>query len=417
MGRAGGPITYDSAGSDYYGTILAFAESPLQQGVLWAGTDDGLLHLSRDNGQTWADVTPPGLPEWANVNTIEVSPWDAGGAYVAASNQKQDDLRPYLFRTHDYGQTWEQITSGIPADEFCRTTRCDPARRGLLYAGSEGGVWLSLDDGAAWRPFRQNLPAVTIYDLAVKNGDLIAATHGRGLWILDDLTPLHTLAADALDAPAHLFPPRPTVRVTRAVFGISSLIALAYPHVADNPPAGVVLHYWLPDTLPADGFTLAIRDPNGDKVGIYYSNLATGSLRKPLGSYRSRLRGSTAVQERRGPGEEDGSVRVGVLPPEMQEAPQDSGRLMVRPGLNRFVWDMLYPGAADLPGYNGAGLTTPIALPGLYSAELKIGDTTYTTTFEIAPRPAHEGERRRFASAVRSHHQDTGQRDARPRGD
>lgn len=386
MGRAGGPVTYDSAGTDYYGTIMAFAESPLQQGILWAGTDDGLLHVSHDNGATWANVTPPGLPAWANVNTIEVSPWDVGGAYVAASNQKQDDLRPLLYRTTDYGATWTAITTGIPDDEFCRTIRCDPARRGLLYAGSEGGVWLSLDDGAAWRPFAQNMPAVTVYDLQVKNGDLIAATHGRGLWILDDLTPLHILAAETLDAPAHLFPPRPTTRVTRAVFGISSLIALAYPHAADNPPAGVMLHFWLRNTLPKGDLTLTIRNPNGELIEEYRSRVQRSGVRL-LGPLRSRLRGSTAVQERRGPGEEDGSVRVGVLPPEMQEAPHDFGRLTTRPGLNRFVWDMLYPGAAELPGYNGAGLTTPIALPGTYIADLEIGDETYTTTFEIVRDP------------------------------
>jgi len=393
MGRAGGPITYDSSGTDYYGTITAFAESPLQRGVLWAGSDDGLVHLSRDNGVTWTNVTPPDLPEWANVNTIEPSPFDAAGAYVAVSNQKQDDFRPLLYRTGDGGVTWTPITAGIPADEFCRVVRADPDRPGLLYAGTEGGVWMSLDDGAAWRPFSQNLPAVTVYDLAVKNRDLIAATHGRGLWVLDDLSPLHTLTADALAATAYLFPPRPTVRVARAVFGISNMIALSYPFAADNPPAGVVFHYWLPEGTRRSEITLVIRDNDGTVTGFssipgwrqYYE---IQRRQQPLGPYRYHLRGSGSVLERKGPGEEEMGVRVGVLPPEMQAAPESSGLLPVRPGLNRFAWDMLYNGAFSLfEDYHPGGITTPLALPGTYTAALTVSGETYTTTFEITRHP------------------------------
>jgi len=389
MGRAGGPITYDSSGADYYGTIMAFAESPLQRGVFWAGSDDGLVHLSRDNGATWTNVTPLELPAWANVNTVEPSPFDARGAYLAVSNQKQDDFRPLIYRTQDGGATWTPITAGIPDDEFCRVVRADPARPGLLYAGTEAGVWVSLDDGVAWRPFSQNLPAVTVYDLAVKNGDLIAATHGRGLWVLDDLSPLYTLTADALAAPAHLFPPRPTVRVTRAVFGISNMIALSYPFGADNPPAGVVFHYWLPEGARKSEIMLVIRDNDGEVTqfrGLFGES--SSRRRQPLGPYRYHLRGSGSALERKGPGEEEMGVRVGVLPPEMQAAPESAGLLPVRPGLNRFAWDMLYPGAfSALENYHPGGIATPLALPGIYTAELTVNGEAYVTTFEITRHP------------------------------
>lgn len=386
MGRAGGPITYDTGSADNYGTLMAFAESPVQRGVLWAGSDDGLVHLSRDDGTTWTNVTPPGLPEWANVNTVEPSPFDAESAYLAISMQKSDDFRPLLYRTHDGGTTWTQITTGIANREFCRTVRADPARSGLLYAGTESGVWLSLNDGASWQRFSQNLPAVTIYDLAVKDGDLIAATHGRGIWILDDLTPLYTLAADA---GAHLFPPRPAVRVARAVFGISSMTALSYPFAAENPPAGVVLHYWLRESVPGQNVTLTIRDEHGLVVAQFGGSRNRQSpTRQPLGPYRYRLRGSGSVLARRGPGEEEMGVRVGVLPPEMQAAPDTAGRLSAHPGLNRFAWDMLHRGATSpLADYQPGGITTPLALPGTYTAELTVNGEMHTTSFAIRPDP------------------------------
>jgi len=227
----------------------------------------------------------------------------------------------------------------------------------------------------------------------VKNRDLIAATHGRGLWVLDDLSPLHTLTADALAATAYLFPPRPTVRVARAVFGISNMIALSYPFAADNPPAGVVFHYWLPEGTRRSEITLVIRDNDGTVTGFssipgwrqYYE---IQRRQQPLGPYRYHLRGSGSVLERKGPGEEEMGVRVGVLPPEMQAAPESSGLLPVRPGLNRFAWDMLYNGAFSLfEDYHPGGIITPLALPGTYTAALTVSGETYTTTFEITRHP------------------------------
>ncbi len=212
MGPSGGPITIDSNGMDFYCTVFAFAESPVQQGVLWAGSDDGLVHVSRDNGRGWTNVTPPGLPTWALVSILEPSPHDAATAYVAIDRHRHDDFAPYLYKTNDYGQTWTKIVNGLPADDFARVIREDPTRRGLLYAGTEAGVYYSPDDGAHWQSLRGNLPVVPVHDLVVKDGDLVAATHGRAFWILDDLTPLRALTPDVLAADGRLFTPRPTVR-------------------------------------------------------------------------------------------------------------------------------------------------------------------------------------------------------------
>src|SRR5690606_28684300 len=190
---SGGPITADNSGAEIYCTIFAFRESPHEKGVFWAGSDDGLVHISRDGGKSWDNVTPPTLPEWALISIIEPSPHDAATAYVAATRYKHDDLRPYLFKTNDYGQTWTEITNGIPDDEFTRVIREDPNRRGLLYFGTELRIYISFDDGASWQPLESNLPVTPFHDLVVKDTHLVAATHGRSCWILDDLSPLHQM--------------------------------------------------------------------------------------------------------------------------------------------------------------------------------------------------------------------------------
>src|SRR5262249_47250159 len=198
---SGGPITKDNTGAEVYNTIFAFVESPHEKGVFWAGSDDGLIHISRDGGKNWENVTPAVIAEWTLISVIEPSPHDPATAYVAATRYKLDDYTPYLYKTNDYGKTWTQITDGIPETDFTRVVREDPARRGLLYAGTETGVYVSHDDGGHWQRFQGDLPICPIHDLVVKGTDLIAATHGRSLWILDDLTTLHQYkdAASAAD--------------------------------------------------------------------------------------------------------------------------------------------------------------------------------------------------------------------------
>ena len=199
MEPSGGPLTIDDTGAEYYGTIFAFAESPLTPGLFWAGSDDGLVHVSRDGGGTWTNVTPPELPEWSLISMIEPSPHSPGTAYLVATRYKWADLHPFMYRTTDYGETWQDITGGIPEGAFTRVLREDPSRSGLLYAGTESGVYVSFNGGDSWQTLQSNLPIVPVHDLAVKEKDLVAATHGRSFWILDDLTPIHQLM-DGLDS-------------------------------------------------------------------------------------------------------------------------------------------------------------------------------------------------------------------------
>src|SRR5579884_3935928 len=213
---SGGPLTKDNTGAEVYDTIFAFRESPHQEGLFWVGTDDGLVHISRDGGQNWQDITPPALPEWALISLIELSPHDAGKAYVAATRYRLDDFRPYLYKTEDYGQTWQCITDGIPENEFTRAIREDPEKPGLLYAGTETGMYVSFDDGGTWQRVGGNLPVTPIYDFVRKDGDLVVATHGRSFWILEDVALLHQAAGGArTGSEPVLFEPATTTRYRR----------------------------------------------------------------------------------------------------------------------------------------------------------------------------------------------------------
>jgi photosystem II stability/assembly factor-like uncharacterized protein len=267
QGPSGGPITKDNTSVEYYDTIFTVAESPLVAGLLWVGSDDGLVHVSRDGGAHWQNVTPAALPPWSQVNSIEASPFDAGAAYFAATLYKSDDNRPYLWKTTDYGSHWTRIDDGIDRAHFSRVVRADPARRGLLYAGTQRGVYLSFDDGGHWRPLQLNLPVVPVTDLTIKQGDLVAATEGRGFWVLDDLEPLRELAADPrlVGAPVHLFEPRQTQRLP----GYGE--AKAQPGRGQNPPGGVIVDYYLRDA-PAAGqapLEIEILDRDGKLVHRY----------------------------------------------------------------------------------------------------------------------------------------------------
>ncbi|MBI4641944.1 MAG: glycosyl hydrolase [Candidatus Tectomicrobia bacterium] len=379
---SGGPITRDNSGAEVYCTIFAFVESPHEKGVFWAGSDDGLVHISRDGGKRWENVTPPQLPEWALISIIEVSPHDPATAYVAATRYKHDDTRPYLFKTNDYGKSWQTITNGIPETDFTRTIREDPARRGLLYAGTETGVYVSFDDGASWQPLQLNLPVAPIHDLVVKNHDLVAATHGRSFWILDDLTPLHQITDQVAQTSAHIFKPRPTYRIKVYVRPAGKLLGVKYfrragPSVVayiqsekptnervetyldagKNPPDGVIVAYYLKQK-PEGEVTMTFLDAKGQVIKTFSSE-AEG---KP-------------------PAPTDGQAKAG----------EEKKELLVskEAGANRFVWNMRYPDATKVPGDRGTEelLAGPVASPGSYQVQLKVGGQTSTESFEIRKDP------------------------------
>lgn len=351
---SGGPITKDNTGVEVYNTIFTFAESRVAKGVLWSGSDCGLIHVSRDNGTTWTNVTPKGLPE-ALVSMIESSPHVAGSAYAAINRYKHGDDAPYIYTTTDYGATWTLTTKGIPKGAFVRVVREDPFRKGLLYAGTERGLYISFDAGATWSRFRRNLPLTPIHDLVVHptEKDLVICTHGRSFWILDDLTPLHNYNARN-NAPLTAFPPRHTYRVQGGSWSSPTM------SVGENAPSGVQFHYQLSDTTSKE-LTLTIRTAAGDSI------VGFSSARSPKGK----------------PFDIDNTFYRDSLHRVSDEA------LTRHRGGNRFVWDMQYPGAEPLDGALlwGGGTEGPRAMPGMYIAEFALGSDTQRVQFEIRMDP------------------------------
>ncbi len=255
MGPSGGPITKDNTSVEYYGTVFTVAESPKKRGTIWAGSDDGLVHITQDGGKSWTKITPKGVPDWALISMVDPSPHKAGTAYLAVDNHENDDLRPYAFRTDDFGKTWTSITNGLPNNAFLRVIREDRKRPGLLYAGTEIGIYVSFDNGSNWQSLALNMPVVPVHDLAWKDDDLIAATHGRSFWVLDDLSPLQQLApSQKLDKPI-LFAPRDSYAVRWGGRGNAAAGAGA------NPPSGVIVSYYLPKK--ADKITIEFSGPDG----------------------------------------------------------------------------------------------------------------------------------------------------------
>jgi hypothetical protein len=250
------------------GTILTIAPSEVKEGVMWVGTDDGNIQLTKDAGKSWQNVTPAAVTEWSTVSIVEASHFDAGTAYAAVNRNNHDDLRPHIFRTRDYGKTWQETVSGIREHEFARTVREDPVRKGLLYAGTEMGVYVSFDDGEHWQSLHLNMPVAGIHDLAIEQDDLVAATYGRSFWILDDVTPLRQLDATAANSGAHLFAPRTAIRVRRDENQDTPLP----PEVpaGKNPPDGAILNYVLPANASGD-IQLEIYDADGKLVHSFSS--------------------------------------------------------------------------------------------------------------------------------------------------
>ncbi len=339
MGPSGGPITKDNTSVEYYGTIFALAESVHEPGVIWTGSDDGLIYLTRDGGKTWQNVTPPPsiMPEWIQINSLEPDPFNPGGLYVAATMYKWDDFQPYLYKTKDYGRTWQKITHGIAEDHFTRVIRADPERPGLLYAGTESGLYISFDDGAHWQPFQLNLPIVPITDLAVKGTDLIVATQGRSFWVLDHLEVLRQLTPELARQDVILFKPKDTYRLRGGTLGNPP------SGMGENPLPGVEIFFYLktkPDS--ATVVKLEILEEDGDVIRTFATN-----------------------------------------------AKEQRDRLEVRAGSNRFVWDMRYP---DAEGFQGlimwaASLRGPLAPPGTYRVRLTVGDQVQEQTFRLRKDP------------------------------
>lgn len=335
---SGGPITQDNTGVEYYSTIFAANESPLKEGLLWVGSDDGLIHLTQDGGKTWTNVTPKNMPEWSMVNSIEPSAFDAGTAYVAATRYKMGDFTPYLYKTTDYGKSWKLITKGINPEHFTRVVREDPARKGLLYAGTETGMYISFDDGKQWQAFQLNLPIVPITDLHLKDNSLIVATQGRSIWMIDDLTVLHQLDAENLSKEAVLFAPKDAYR-TKGGGGRSSLTA------GTNLPAGVITHMYFKDLKPTDEVQLIYTSAKGDTLAHF----------------------STDAKER-------------------------NKKLAIKTGGNTHVWDTRGKGAERLQGMIlwWANLSGPKAVPGSYAVHLSYNGKTQSESFEILPDPRAE---------------------------
>ncbi|HXE60398.1 MAG TPA: glycosyl hydrolase [Gemmatimonadaceae bacterium] len=355
LGPSGGPITKDQTSVEYYGTIFAIAPSPLEPNEIWTGSDDGLIHLTRDGGATWTDVTPPGMPQWMRISTIEPSHFDPGTAYVAANHYQMDDLRPYLYKTTDYGKHWTSIATGIPADEFTRVIREDPERKGLLYVGTERSVWVSFDDGAHWQSLRRNLPLVPVHDLAIKDGDLVAATHGRGFWVLDDITPLRQLSAAVVRRDAFLFTPRPVHRADFSGGPTNGAQHDAGPPKAGNPRSGAVVYYWL--RSPNDTLTLDFLDAAGHVIRSFSSLVKNAA--------------------------DTGGV-------EDVEVPRRREPLVPnKAGLNAFAWDLRTPDPASFPGMvlwagNPVG---PRVVPGHYTVRLTVNGRVQTRPFVLRPDP------------------------------
>ena len=350
LGPSGGPITKDNTSVEYYGTIFALAESRLSKGLLWAGSDDGLVHLSRDGGVSWANVTPKDLPEWSLVSQVEPSPHDPGTLYLAVNRYKLDDYRPYIYATRDYGKTWRKLVDGIPEGAFVRVVREDPERKGLLYAGTETGVYVSFDSGEHWQSLQLKLPVVPVTDLVVKDRDLVASTQGRSFWILDDLSPLRQLYPELAKKPAHLFAPRPAYRF----FGGS----VARPGMGPNPPNGAIVYY-----------TLAAAPKEGEEVTIEFLDAGGKSIRKF----------SSQGDPEEEPSRAEGRGREG----------RDASKVPAKPGLNRFAWDLRHPDASRFKGMIlwAGGVRGPVVTPGTYQVRLTAGGAAQTQSFELRKDP------------------------------
>lgn len=355
--ESGGPITKDDTSVEYYNTIFTFEESPIQPGVLWAGSDDGLIHISRDNGENWENVTPKGLPE-SMISILDPSHHDAGTAYFAATRYKFGDFRPMVYKTSNYGKNWTKITDGIPDTDFTRVVREDPNKKGLLYAGTETGMYVSFNDGKNWQPLQLNLPAVPITDLKLhkRDKDLIVATQGRSFWVLDDLTVLHQLSEDIAAADHYLFDPEDPY-----LFGRGGGFSRPGSTTGTNPSAGAVVFYHLAEEMDKE-IKLEFLDSQGIAVRTFSSK--KDQRGRPVRTSKTFY-------------EDEDRTRPQVV--------------SAKAGLNKFVWNLQYEGVTNLDGRQilwAGGTGGPTAIPGTYTVRMHIGEEVVgEQEFEVVKDP------------------------------
>jgi hypothetical protein len=365
---SGGPITKDITSVEYYDTIFSIAESPMKRGLLWVGSDDGLIHSTPDDGAHWSDVTPHDMPQWSTISMIEPSHFDQGTAYVAVDRHKLDDIKPYVFKTANGGKTWTRLDRALPAGAVVHAVREDPAKRGLLFAGTETGVFVSFDDGQNWQSLQLNLPHSPVHDLLVKGDDLVVATHGRSFWILTNITPLRQVGSGSAKPETLLYNPQKAVR-------------LYYPDEADlrppvgeNPPSGAIIDYYLA-SKPAGEVTIDILDSKGQRVRHLSSKAAKGTEQ----------------------------------PPEWPDQIVPTKTIPAAAGMNRFVWNLRYDDPVQIPGafYSGNPPRGPIAMPGAYTVKLTVNGTSQSAPLELMLDPrvkSAPGLAQKFALAMEIYH-------------
>ncbi len=340
LGPSGGPITKDNTSVEYYGTIFAIAEVPKEDGVIYTGSDDGLVHITKNGGQNWENITPKNMPEWMMINCIEIDPHTKGGAYIVGTKYKTGDYQPYIYKTSDYGKSWKKITTGIGEEDFTRALRADPKRKGLLYAGTERGMYVSFNDGKNWQKFQLNLPIVPITDLAIKEDNLIAATQGRSLWIIDDLTPLHQINSNITKENFFLYKPKDSYRMSGGNGAKSK-------RNGTNYYGGIGINYYLKNFTKKDTITLQFYDKNAT----------------PIRSFSN-----------------------------FPDKKKKEGKLKPKQGNNVFYWNMMYTGADRVKGMIlwWASLNGPMALPDAYKVKLLVNGKTKEQSFSILKKPNSE---------------------------
>lgn len=337
---SGGPITKDNTSVEYYCTIFTAAESPYEKDLLWTGSDDGLIHLSRDGGKNWTNVTPAAAPKWMMWNSIDADPFKKGAAYAVGTRYKLDDFTPYIYKTEDYGKTWKLITTGINKLHFARVMRADKKRPGLLYAGTEYGMYVSYNDGALWKPFQLNLPEVPITDLTIKENDLIVATQGRAFWAIDDLSVVQQADAGVTGKPLHVFTPETVYRITSGGPGFGT------PRNAGaNPPAGVVINYFAKEVDDSAKATFTVLDAAHKEIRTFST-----------------------------------------------EAKEAARKMEIAKGMNQAVWNLRYPESETVDGmilWNGmpSGIVAP---PGNYFAKIKVGKDSAEVPFTVKADPNYK---------------------------